>query len=264
MSARWTSRILAAVVAFFTLLAMATIARADIPLPKYDQRCTDLAHIMSEPEREELDRRLVAYEQATGNQIAILVIPSLDGEPIEDLTYRVAKSWGLGGKGKDNGILIAAAIAERRVRIEIGKGLTGDLTDLEASLIIRDKMRPFTKQEKWHDAFASGLGAIEMKLSGKVFGPVPERPREGRVQRGSDYQGYFFTAIFLFIVVMIVVRAIRGGGRGGGGGPPIIFFGGGGFGGGGGWGGGDGGGGGYDGPSGGGGDFGGGGSSGDV
>lgn len=256
--------IFAAVLALFALLFAANVARADIPIPAFDQRCKDLAHVMSEEERLDLDRRLVAYEQATGNHIAILVVPALDGEPIEDFTYRVAKSWGLGNKEKDNGILIAAAIAERRVRIEIGKGLTGDLTDLESSLIIRDKMRPFTKQEKWHDAFASALGAIEMKLSGKVYGPVPERPREGRVQRGSDYQGYFFTAIFLFIVVMIVVRAIRGGGRGGGGGgPPIIFFGGGGFGGGGGWGGG-GGGGGYDGPSGGGGDFGGGGSSGDV
>lgn len=253
------ARIFSAILAFFALVA---VARADVPIPKFDQRCKDLAGVMTEEERLDLDRRLVAYEKATGNQIAILVVKSLDGEPIEDLTYRVAKAWRLGEEGKDNGILIAAAIAERRVRIEIGKGLTGDLTDIEASLIIRDKMRPFTKQERWHDGFASALAAIEIKLSGKAYGPVPERPRE-KVARGTDYQGYFFTAIFLLVFVFVIIRAIRGGGRGGGGGgPPIIFFGGGGFGGGGGWGGG--GGGGYDPPTGGGGDFGGGGASGDA
>ena len=255
------SRVLSFLVGFFALL---TVARADVPLPKFDQRCKDLAGIMTEEERLDLDRRLVAYEQATENQIAILIVPSLDGEPIEDLSFRVAKAWKLGAKGKDTGILITAAIKERRVRIEVGKGLEGDLTDLESSLIIREKMKPFTQKERWHDAFASALAAIETKLSGKAYGPVPEMPR-GSAARGTDVQGYFFTALFLLVVVFIVIRAIKGGGRGGGGGgPPIIFFGGGGWGGGGSdWGGG-GGGGGYDPPTGGGGDFGGGGSSGDV
>jgi len=249
------------IVAAFVVFFVSLFARADVPIPKFDQRCKDLAKIMTEDERLDLDRRLVAYEQATGNQIAILVIKSLDGEPIEDFAFRVAKEWKLGGEEKDNGILITAAIKERRVRIEIGKGLEGDLTDLEASLIIRDQMRPFTKQERWHDGFQAALGAIEKKLSGKVYGPTPEMPREtGRRARGVDVQGYVFTAIFLIIFVLVVLRALRGGGGGGGsGGPPFIFFGGGG-----GWGGGGGGGGGYDGPSGGGGDFGGGGASGDV
>jgi len=255
--ARGPIAVLAAALVFFVTL----VAHAAVPIPKFDQRCKDLAHILTEEQRLDLDRRLVAYEQASGHQIAILVIKSLEGEVIEDFSVRVAKAWKLGGEEKDDGILIVASIAERRVRIEIGKGLEGDLTDLEASLIIREQMRPFTLQERWHEGFQSGLGAIEKKLSGKEYGPVPERPR-GHARRGTDYQGYFFTAIFLIVFVVVILRALRGGGRGGGGGgPPIIFFGGGGFGGGG-WGGG--GGGGYGPPTGGGGDFGGGGASDDV
>lgn len=248
-----------AVVAALLVLFVSFFAQADVPVPKFDQRCKDLAKIMSEEERVDLDRRLVAYEQATGNQIAILVIKSLEGEPIEDYAFRVFKEWKLGDEQKDNGILIVAAIKERRLRFEIGKGLEGDLTDLEASLIIREQMRPFTKQERWHEAFQAGLAAIEKKLSGKVYGPVPERPRETASHRGTDYQGYFLTAIFLLVFVIVILRALKGGGRGGGGGgPPIIFFGGGG------WGGGGGGGGGYGGPMGGGGESGGGGASEDV
>lgn len=255
------ARVLGFVLAFFTLIGLVTLARAEVPIPKFDQRCKDLAGVLSEDERLDLDRRLVAYEKATGNQIAILIIKSLEGEPLEDFSFRVAKAWKLGGEEKDNGVLITTAIKERRVRIEVGKGLEGDLTDLESSLIIRDKMRPFTQKERWHDGLASALAAIETKLSGKAYGPTPEMPRTSRA-RGNDVQGYFFTGIFLLVVVFIVLRAIRGGGRGGGG-PPIIFFGGGGDWGGGGGGGGDwGGGGGGGGFTGGGGSFGGGGASG--
>lgn len=232
-------------------------AFADVAIPKFDQRCKDLAGVLTPDEREELDRRLVAYEEASGHQIAILTVKSLEGEPIEDFSFRVAKAWKLGQQGKDDGILLTLALAERKMRIEIGKGLEGDLTDLEASLIIRDVMRPFTKQDRWHEAFQAGLGAIEKKLSGKVYGPVPERPRE--VRRGVDVQGWGLAILFVIVFVIVMIRAARGGGRGGGGGgPPFIFFGGGG-----GWGGG-GGGGGYGPPSGGGGDFGGGGASDDV
>jgi len=240
-------------------LFLPTFALADVPIPKFDQRCKDVAGVLTPDEREELDRRLVAYEQASGHQIAIVTIKSLDGEPIEDFSFRVAKAWKLGHEGKDDGILLVLARAERRVRIEIGKGLEGDLTDLEASLIIREKMRPFTKDDRWREALQAALGAIEQKLSGKVYGPVPERPKT-TASRGTDVQGWGLAIIFVLVFVIVVWRASRGGGRGGGGGPPFIFFGGGG-----GWGGGGGGGGGgYGPPSGGGGDFGGGGASDDV
>lgn len=252
-------RRLAILVALIAGVFLPVRAWATVPVPPFDQRCKDLAGVLEPDEREELDRRLVAYEEASGHQLAILTVKGLDGEPIEDFAYRVAKAWKLGQKGKDDGVLIVFARAERRMRIEIGKGLEGDLTDLEASLIIREKVRPFTKDDRFHEAFQAALGAIEKKLSGKVYGPVPERPREVR-SRGVDVQGWILTVVFLGIVILVVWRAAGGGGRGGGG--PFIFFGGGGFGGGG-FGGG-GGGGGYGPPSGGGGDFGGGGASDDV
>lgn len=259
--------VLAAIVVGLSVLvapSLARTARADVAVPKLDARCKDLAQVLSPEERDDLERRMVAYEEATGQQIAILTIPTLEGEAIEDFSYRVAKAWRLGREGKDDGVLITLARKERRVRIEVGKGLEGDLTDLEASLIIRETMKPFTKQERWHDAFAAALAAIETKLSGKAYGPVPKAPSSKRA--GDDAVGIFFTALLLGAVFLVILRAIRGGRGGGGrgGGPPIIFFGGwpgGGHGGGGGYGGG---GGGWGPPSGGGGDFGGGGASDDV
>ncbi|MBI2396142.1 MAG: TPM domain-containing protein [Deltaproteobacteria bacterium] len=203
------------------------LARAELAVPKFDQRCKDLAGVLTPDDREELDRRLVAYEQASGHQIAILTVKSLQGEALEDFSFRVAKAWKLGQHGKDDGILITAALAERRVRIEVGKGLEGELTDLESSLIIREKMRPFTKQERWHEAFQAALGAIETKLSGKVYGPVPERPVDTAARRSTDVQGWVFTILFIGVIIFVILRA-RGGRGGGGGGPPFIFFGGGG------------------------------------
>jgi len=253
----------------FALLAvvLATLlpklAHAEIAVPAFERYVTDVAGKLTQQERDDLENRLSVYDKETGNQIAVLIVPSLDGEAIEDLAYRTFQKWKLGKKGKDNGVLIVLAMSERRFRIEVGKGLEGDLTDLESSIIIRDKVRPFTKAERWHDGLAAAIAAIEQKLSGKVYGPAPPKaPVEERRAHRNDPMGVFL-AIALFVIFFgLILRAFRGGGRGGGGGGPFIFFGGGGFGGGGGGGGGGFGGGGFGG--GGGGESGGGGASDDV
>jgi uncharacterized protein len=234
-------------------------------VPPYASFVTDLAHKLTPAERDDLELRLKAYHDAKdGHEIAVILVPTLDNETIEDFSYRVAQAWKLGKKGKDDGILVTVALAERRFRIEVGRGLEGDLTDVEASDIIREKVRPFTKAERWHDGIAAAIGEIELKLSGRIYGPAPpDPPRVSPPAQHEDSAGSVLAFLLVMIFLFLLVRAFRGGGRGGG--PPIIFMGGGGFGGG--WGGGGGGGSGGGGggfSGGGGGSFGGGGASGDV
>jgi uncharacterized protein len=231
-------------------------------IPKFEYRVVDEAGLLSIDERDELEKRLLAYEKATGHQIAVLTVKDLGDDDLEDFSYRVARAWKLGQKDKDDGVLVTLVKNEqmRRARIEVGKGLEGDLTDLESDQILVQKMRPFTQQGRYYDGLWSAVAAIELKLSGKVYGPDPAQVPHG-ARRGNDVIGSFFAIALIALVIFLFFMS-----RGGGGGGPFIWFGGGGGFGGGGFGGGGfgGGGGGWSGPSGGGGDFGGGGASDDV
>lgn len=243
-------------------------AAAEIEVPPFEHWCTDLAGLLTDAERADLEARLRAYDKATGNTIAVVIVPSLDGEPEEDAAYRFGKTWKLGQKGKDNGVVVLLAHKERRVRIEVGKGLEGELTDLEANDIVTQRIAPITKgrQDRWHEGLVASVNALETKLSGKIFAADGTATRADPRSEGhkKDTGGMIASLVLFGIIGFLILRAVskRGGGGGGGGGGFWIGGGGGGWSSGGGdWGGG---GGGWDGPSGGGGDFGGGGSGGDV
>jgi uncharacterized protein len=237
------------------LLLVAGSARA-FNVPKQTDYVTDTAGKMSAAELADLDNRLGDYERKTGNQIFVLVTASLEGETIEDVGYQLIQTWRPGQKGKDNGVVLIIATGERRIRIETGKGVGGDLTDLQSNDIIRRRIAPLMRENRVHDAILAGIDGIAEALSGS--GTTARRPGQGPATAPQ-------APVVLpswFVVVMLLLRASRHPRRRTyWGGPPFI---GGGWGGGG-WGGGGGGGGGGDGGSGfsggGGGEGGGGGSS---
>src|SRR5215204_3024639 len=101
-----------------------------LDVPPLTGRIVDLAHIMPADVAAGLTAELEAHETKTGNQVAVLILPSLDGEPLESFSHLVATTWALGKKGTDNGVLLTIALRERKVRIEVGYGLEGILTDL--------------------------------------------------------------------------------------------------------------------------------------
>jgi uncharacterized protein len=247
------------------LLLVAGSARA-FNVPKQTDYVTDTAGKMSAAELADLDNRLGDYERKTGNQIFVLVTASLEGETIEDVGYQLIQTWRPGQKGKDNGVVLIIATGERRIRIETGKGVGGDLTDLQSNDIIRRRIAPLMRENRVHDAILAGIDGIARALSGS--GTTARRPGQGPAtapQAPVVLPSWFdlcFWGFVLFVVVRLLLRASRHPRRRTyWGGPPFI---GGGWGGGG-WGGGGGGGGGGDGGSGfsggGGGEGGGGGSS---
>jgi uncharacterized protein len=141
------------------MLSVAVIAAgADIPF--LTGRVIDNAEILTEGMRRLLTERLKAHEDRTGNQIAVLTVPTLEDESIEEYAVAVFEAWKLGKKGKDNGVLIIIVPNARRMRIEVGYGLEGTLTDSLAGRIIRNAMAPRFKAGDYDGGVESGVNAV--------------------------------------------------------------------------------------------------------
>ena len=113
--------------------------------PQLTGRVNDYARLLSPEAAASLEQKLAGFEREQSTQIVVLTIPSLQGDEIDGFSIRVAEKWKLGRKGKDNGVLLVLAQAERKVRIEVGMGLQGVLPDITTAQIIRNVMRPHLK-----------------------------------------------------------------------------------------------------------------------
>ncbi len=181
-------------------------------VPALTGRVVDEAQLLSPALRQRIDGMLFAYQQQTGHQLAVLTVRSLDGDPLEDFSIRVVEAWQLGDKQRDDGVLLLVAVAERKLRIEVGYGLEGDLPDAVASRIIRDHITPAFRRGQPDAGIVAGLQAI-MQATGGANIPVPDaapvqRPRA----RGGEPPGGFF----MLLLVGMALLALLGGGRGGG------------------------------------------------
>ena len=129
----------------FLLAAVVVVALASptaaLDVPPLTGRIVDHAHLLPADRAASLSAELAAHEARTGNQVALLTLPSLEGEPLEEFSHRVATTWNLGRKGTDNGVLILVVPGDRKVRIEVGYGLEGTLTDAKSSRMIREDFR---------------------------------------------------------------------------------------------------------------------------
>jgi uncharacterized protein len=223
------------------------VAQSIPPRPNPPRLVNDLAGLMQAGEADELERKLVAYNDSTSSQIAVVTVPTLDGDDIADYAQQLYEKWGIGQKGTNNGILVLVAQQEHTARIQTGYGLEGAVPDALAKRIISNTLVPAFRQNQYY----AGLDRATDQLIALAKGEYKADPTEVRQQRNRDQTGSgfpFWGIIIVLVIVFIMLRNRGGGGRGNrgfGGGfvPPIIF--GGGFGGGGGsWGGGGGGGGG--------------------
>jgi len=150
------------------LVAMTVAGAVDVPY--LTGRVVDNAEILKPETRERIGAIAKAHEDKTTDQIAVLTIPTLGGESVEEFADRVFKTWKLGQKGKDNGVLVVVAPQDRRMRIEVGYGLEGTLTDVAASRIIRNVMTPAFKNGDFDRGVADGVAAIVAQLEGQASG----------------------------------------------------------------------------------------------
>jgi uncharacterized protein len=164
------ARSLGAATAFFCLLAwLGSASGADVPY--LSGRVVDDAGMLKSATRERLTAVLKAHEQSTGNQIAVLTVPTIGDESIEEYAVKVFETWKLGQKGKDNGVLLVIAPKDHKLRIEVGYGLEGTLTDAASSRIIRNVITPQFKAGDFDKGVSDGVDAIIGVLTGK---PVAE------------------------------------------------------------------------------------------
>ena len=129
-------------------------------LPALTGRVVDNADLLPPEAEARITGRLAALEEHTTDQLIVVTVPSLRGEPIEDLGVRLGRGWGIGQKDLNNGVLLIVAPAERRVRIEVGTGLEGLLTDDKAATIIKEQLLPGHRDARHADAIAAGVEAL--------------------------------------------------------------------------------------------------------
>ena len=152
-------RILRAVLPVLFVLTSASLF-AETAIPVLSRPVMDTANIVDEATQTKLDGLIRALADENGTQIAVLTVPSIGEETIEDFSMRVAEAWKLGKKGADNGVLITIAFAEHKVRIEVGYGLEGTLTDTKCGLIIRNVMTPAFKNDDYSTGIRDGVEAV--------------------------------------------------------------------------------------------------------
>ncbi|MBC8144824.1 MAG: TPM domain-containing protein, partial [bacterium] len=223
-------------------LACARLTAQDVAVPRMTTYVTDLAGVLSAEQRYDIESDLRAHEDTTSNQIVVLTVPTTGNLPIEEYAIKVFEENGIGTRSNSNGVLLLVAVEDRKVRIEVGYGLEGAVTDALSSLIINNAITPRFKTADYAGGIKAGVSDIMKAAAGEYHA-------EPRASEQASEGISFGTIIFAIVFLFIIGRMFRGGGgrRGGGGGfggslPWIIMSRGFGGGGGGGFGGGGGGG----------------------
>jgi uncharacterized protein len=193
--------------ALFAMVASALVAlaaQAYVP-PAIQDHVTDLAGKLTPSERNDLDTRLEEVNRTSGAEIAVLIVSTLGNDSIEDVAYGTFNTWKLGKKGADNGVLLVIAVAEHRVRIETGKGVEGELTDLQTQDIIQHQIGPALKDGRFYDGIRAGTDAIAAAVGGRAPNPVTA---VARPMRWSDVAPIGFLLFFSFVWIALAIRSI--------------------------------------------------------
>lgn len=193
------------------LVACVGQAQAEEPaFPALDGRVTDAAGVLPQDVRERITTKLKAQEDKSGDQIVVATVPSLQGLTIEDYANRLYRAWKLGQAKQDNGALLLVAPNERKVRIEVGYGVEGALTDAVSKVIITTAITPRFKQGDLPGGIEAGADAILSVLAGDA-----EQWKRRAPMRSDSVNGLevVFWVVLILFVVIAVWRMNSGGGR---------------------------------------------------
>ena len=189
------------------LLAAPSLATADVAVPALRARVTDLTATLDVEQKSTLEKTLAAFEAKKGAQIAVLMVPTTEPETVEQYAVRVEEVWKLGREGVDDVVLLVIAKNDRKLRIEVGYGLEGALTDAVAKRIIADDIVPRFKQGDFYGGVTAGVDRITRVIDGEAL-PPPRAASASHHSSGSD--NLFFIGFMLVFVVGGILRAIFG------------------------------------------------------
>ena len=190
-----------AVFSFTNAVAQNVIERPNPPV-----LVTDLAGVLSPEQKQALENKLVAIDDASSNQIAVVILPTLEGNPIEEYATKLFRTWGIGNKKSRNGVLLLIAIQDKKIRIEVGYGLEGAIPDITANSIIDNDIKPAFRQQAYYEGIDKATDDIAKAAVGEYKEARPKKTRSKSKGSGG-----------LFLIILIIILAVLRNGRGGGG-----------------------------------------------
>ena len=190
--------------------------------PKFTGLVVDDAHILAPEQVAALDAKLTSIQKTTGHQLVVATIADLQGYPIEDYSYQLGRAWGVGIKKQNDGLLLVIAPKDRKIRVEVGPGLQGTVTDAVSSVVINTQIAPKFKAGD----YAGGINAGIDQLATLIQLP-PEEAQKLAAQAAAQSQAHarqaqqpkigagtiIFLVVVFFFFVLPMIRAMRGGGR---------------------------------------------------
>jgi len=178
------------------------------PVPALSARVTDLTGTLTAGQQNALEQKLAAFESAKGSQLAVLIVATTHPEEIEEYSIRVVDAWKLGRKNVDDGALLLVAKDDHRVRIEVGRGLEGVLTDALSNRILDETVKPAFRQGNYYGGIDAGLDQMMKLIQGEPLPPPEERWQGGR--RGHGGGGALPFILFAVFAGSVVLRGIFG------------------------------------------------------
>jgi uncharacterized protein len=210
ISARAATGLLVAGAVLTLILAGAAVAQTGrLSFPALTGRVVDAANILKPEDRAALEQKLKAHEDKTTDQVVVATVPSLGGTSPEDYANRLFREWRLGQKEKNNGILVLVAPNDRKVRIEVGYGLEGALTDALSKVIVATAIAPKFKQNDYAGGLNAGVDAILSILTGDA----EEWQRRAKVREDESHAIDPLIVIIVFVILfLLLARMMRGDG----------------------------------------------------
>ena len=196
-------RILFPLIIFFTSWSLLA---QDVALPDLKSRVTDKTGTLSSGEINSLNRKLTSFEESKGSQVIVVLIPTTGEETIEQYTIRLAEAWKIGREGVDDGVIMLFAMDDRKMRIEVGYGLEGALTDALSKRIISNVITPEFRSGHFYKGIDSGVDVVLSAVSGEELPPAAVKQETASNDGGS---GRFMVVLFVFgIIGLAVLKAI--------------------------------------------------------
>jgi uncharacterized protein len=191
-----------------------------LEVPDLKSHINDYAGMLSSETIRRLEADLVNLEKSDSTQVVVLTIPSLKGEVLEEFSIKVAEKWKIGQKKTDNGVILLIAKEDRKLRIEVGRGLEGKLTDLISGRILRDEIKPKFKAGDFQGGVVSGVAAIISTVKGEYKATSATGKKADKPPTLWSALGIFTFFGFIFLFIAVIMRkwrrgSFRSGGYGG-------------------------------------------------
>lgn len=171
---------------------------------------TDFTNTLTADQVATLERKLVAFGDSTSNQVAVVIMKSVGEYDINDYAYQLGRKWGIGGKEKNNGVLLLVAMGDRKMSIQTGYGLEGALPDMYTKRIIENDIKPYFKEGDYYSGIDAGTNSIIKLIKGEYKNDQPKKKSAGG--KGS-------AGLIIIIIIILIIFLIK---RGGGGGNQVI------------------------------------------